>query len=285
MASVCKHKGTKTCLTTGKKSTKYRKISQGLNLQQSLNSEQILEQPISLEADEGVTNEINLDFMQAQPIELTHVMQTKPSPNRILLEKGTQADNIHNTSSVGCNTNILTKRHVSTHYNIVDLSSNGNVNAIKAGNKLLHALQKDENFSSFALLLEEHEQTTKFVKLVTALGTQKMKMSNMSWKAALDMGSLYMCTTTSKMTYGKEWLEFCQVRYHMFGGRVMNTLRGRAHFSHVTSSKSRKGYYKPVEGEFNFPIPSLPTLKNLDIGYPTDVPVGIIQHSLYLAAE
>ena len=78
-------------------------------MQQSLNSEQILEQPISLEADEGVTNEINLDFTQAQPIELTHVTQTKPSPNRILLEKGTQADNIHNTSSVGCNTNILTK--------------------------------------------------------------------------------------------------------------------------------------------------------------------------------
>ena len=165
------------------------------------------------------------------------------------------------------------------------MSSNGNVNAIKAGNNLLRALQKDDNFSTFALLLEEHEQTTKFVKLVTALGTQKMKMSNMSWKAALDMGSLYMCTTTSKMTYDKEWLEFCQVMYHMFGGGVMNTLRGRAHFSHVTSSKSRKGYYKPVEGEFNFPIPSLPTLKNLDIGYPTDVPVGIIQHSLDLAAE
>ena len=99
------------------------------------------------------------------------------------------------------------------------------------------------------------------------------------------MGSLYMCTTTSKMTYDKEWLEFCQVMYHMFGGGVMNTLRGRAHFSHVTSSKSRKGYYKPVEGEFNFPIPSLPMLKNLDIGYPTDVPVEIIQHSLDLAAE
>ena len=49
--------------------------------------------------------------------------------------------------------------------------------------------------------------------------------------------------------------------------------------------KELKGYYKPVEGEFNFLIPSLPMLKNLDIGYPTDVPVGIIQHSLDLAAE
>ena len=150
MASVCKCKGTKTYLTTGKKSTKYRKISQGLNLQQSLNSEQILEQPISLEAGEGVTNEINLDFMQAQAIELNHVMQMKPSPKCILVEKGTQADNIYNTSSVGCNTNILTKRHVSTHYNIADLSLNGNVDAIKAGNKLLHAVQKDENLHFYS---------------------------------------------------------------------------------------------------------------------------------------
>ena len=254
-------------------------------MQQSLNSEQLLQQPISLEDDEGVTNEINLDFTQGQSIELNDVTQTKPSPILMHVEKGTQADKIHNTSSVACNTNILTKQHVLTQYNIADFSSNANVHAIKAGNKLLHALQKDDNFSTFALLLEEHEQTTKFVKLVSALSTQKMKMSNMSWKAALDMGSLYMCTTTSKMTYDKEWLEFCQVMYHMFSGGVMNTLRGRAHFSHVTSSKSRKGYYKPVEGEFNFPIPSLSTLKNLDIGYPTDVPVGIIQHSLDLAAE
>ena len=110
-------------------------------------------------------------------------------------------------------------------------------------------------------------------------------MTNMSWKAALDMGTLFMCSTTSKMNYDKEWLEFCQVMYHMFGGGVMNTLRGRAHFSHVTSSRSRKGLFKPVEGEFNFPIPSLPTLKKLDIGYPTQIDVGIIQQSIDLAEE
>ena len=79
MASVRKRKGTKTYLTMGKKGTKYRRISQGLNLQQSLNSEQILEQPISLEADEGITNQINIDFTQAQPIELNHVTQTTRS--------------------------------------------------------------------------------------------------------------------------------------------------------------------------------------------------------------
>ena len=112
-----------------------------------------------------------------------------------------------------------------------------------------------------------------------------MPVTNMSWKAALDMGALFMCSTTSKMIYDKEWLEFCQVIYHIFGGGIMNTLRGRAHFSHVTSSRSRKGFFKPVEGEFNFPIPSLPMLKKLDIGYPMQIDVGIIQHSIDVTEE
>ena len=299
MASIPKRNGTKTSLMMGKKSEKYRKLSQSLKLKESLNAQKLLQQTISLEddpdicdtnttgeLDKGVINQIHEHFTEAQSKELNNVpipitnpqnfTQTKGSEIVTHVEKGTQDDNILKISSGSS---------VFTQYNIADFSGNANVNAIQAGNSLLRALQKDENFSTFALLLEEHEQTTKFVKLITALATNKMKMSNMSWKAALDMGCLFMCTTTSKMTYDNEWLEFCQVMYHMFGGGVMNTLPGRAHFSHVTSSKSWKGYYKPVEGEFNFPIPSLLTLKNLHIGYPTDVPVGIIQHSLDLASE
>ena len=114
-------------------------------------------------------------------------MQTKPIPIRTQVEKGIQADKIHNASSVACNTNILIKRHVLTQYNIGDFSSNGNVHAIKAGNKLLRALQKDDNFSTFALLLEEHEQTTKFVKLVTTLGFTQ----NENEQYQLESGSRY----------------------------------------------------------------------------------------------
>ena len=60
----------------------------------------------------------------------------------------------------------------------------------------------------------------------------------------------------------------------MFGAGVINALRGRGHFSHVTSEKALKGKYIPVRGEFNFPVPSIPTLKKLDIGFPTEIPVG-----------
>ena len=169
--------------------------------------------------DQEVINEVHEHFTQAQSSQLNNslipITHSKRSEILTHVEKGTQHDTISKISSGSS---------VFTQYNVADFSGNTNFNAIQAGNSLLRALQKDENFSTFALLLEEHEQTTKFVKLITALATNKMKMSNMSWKAALDMGSLFMCTTTSKMTYDNEWLEFCQVLYHMFGGGVMNTL-------------------------------------------------------------
>ena len=87
------------------------------------------------------------------------------------------------------------------------------------------------------------------------------------------------------MEYDKEWLEFCQVIYHMFGAGVINALRGRGHFSQVASKETVKGKYNPVKGEFNFPIPSIPTLKKLDIGFPSEIEVGFVKQSLLLAQK
>ena len=151
--------------------------------------------------------------------------------------------------------------------------------------KLLKQLNEDDCLKKLSLLLDQHEQTEKFVKLFHALSSNKLKLTNISWKAALDMGYLSMCTLTTNIIYDKEWLEFCQVLYHVFGGGVMNTLCGHAHFSHVTSGKCVKRVFKPYEGEFNFPVPSVPTLKKIDIGYSLDIPVGIIQQSLDLVEE
>ena len=85
--------------------------------------------------------------------------------------------------------------------------------------------------------------------------------------------------------YDKEWLEFCQVIYHMFRAGIINALCRRGHFSQVASEKIKKGKYNPVTGEFNFPIPSIPTLKKLDIGFPSEIGVGFVEQSLILAEE
>ena len=111
-----------------------------------------------------------------------------------------------------------------TQYNILHCLGGKYLKHERNLQNLLTELNKNNSLAKLSTLLIEHEQTDKFVKLIHALASKKLKMSNMSWKAALDMGNLSMCTSTTTMIYDKEWLEFCQVLYHMFGGGIMNTL-------------------------------------------------------------
>ena len=153
------------------------------------------------------------------------------------------------------------------------------------GTKLQKELHLRTDFEKFAKKLNDNEQTGKFVKCISALSKGSLGFTNMAWKSFLKMGSLLSCSSTTRMEYDKKWLEFCQVLYHMFGAGVINALRGRGHFSQVSYEKSKKGKYDPITGEFNFPIPSVPMLKNLDIGFPTEIPVGFVEQSLILAQK
>ena len=115
---------------------------------------------------------------------------------------------------------------------------------------------------------------------------QAFSTTNLAWKSFLDMGCLSNLQSTTQMVYDSRWLEFCQIIYHMFGAGVINTLHGRGHFSQVTSNRTlKKIKYDLTEGEFNFPIPSIPTLKKLDIGFPSEIPVGFVEESLQLQNE
>ena len=151
--------------------------------------------------------------------------------------------------------------------------------------KLLSLLQKDNNFFHFAQQISACDQTHKFIQCVKAIGTGKLPTTNLAWKSFLDMGTMFCLKSTINMEYDPEWLEFCQVIYHMFGAGVINAWRGRGHFSHVTSNKTRKNQYDLVTGEFNFPIPSIPKLKKLHFGFPSEIPVGFVKESLDIAEK
>ena len=152
-------------------------------------------------------------------------------------------------------------------------------------NELLCLLQENNVLAKFAEILNNNRQTEKFVNCLKAIVDGKFEITNLCWKAFLDMGTLFSLKSTTQMEYDCEWLEFCQVIYHMFGAGVVNALRGRGHFSQVTGNKTTKSKYNPVDGEFNFPIPSIPTLKKLNIGFPSEIPVEFVQQSLDLAEE
>ena len=150
---------------------------------------------------------------------------------------------------------------------------------------LLTMLQENNVLAKFAETLHNNGQTQKFVNCIKTIADGKFEVTNLCWKAFLDMGTLFSVKSTTQMEYDSEWLEFCQIIYHMFGAGVVNALRGCGHFSHVTGNKTSKSKYNPVHGEFNFPIPSIPTLKKLNIGFPSEIPVGFVEQSLALAEE
>ena len=151
------------------------------------------------------------------------------------------------------------------------------------GDNLLSILQSDNVFNLFAEKLHESEQTDKFVQCIKSIASGRFSTTNLAWKSFLDMGCLSNLQLTTQMVYDSEWLEFCQIIYHMFGAGVINALHGRGHFSQVTSNRTLKNKYDPTEGEFNFPMPSIPTLKKLDIGFPAEIPIGFVEQSLQLA--
>ena len=112
-----------------------------------------------------------------------------------------------------------------------------------------------------------------------------MSLHNLSWKCALDMGKLSMCKTTTKMKYDPECVEFFSLFALMFGSSAVDVLRGPANFSQVITDKMRRGLYDPQQGTFNFAIPSVTTLKKVSSGYPKNIPVGLVEHSLCIAEE
>ena len=76
--------------------------------------------------------------------------------------------------------------------------------------KLLDKLKIDDALDKFVSILNEHEQIDKFVKTVKAIASGELAATNLCWKAALDMGTLFSCKSTTQMEYDKEWLEFAK---------------------------------------------------------------------------
>ena len=107
-------------------------------------------------------------------------------------------------------------------------------------NPVLKKLQENGVLDSFLSKVIENEQSEKFIRTVTVMVLGNMSFQNLAWKSFLDMGMLYSLDTTTTMIYDPEWLEFCQVIYHMFGAGVINAFRGRGNFSSYKSKDNQR---------------------------------------------
>ena len=145
--------------------------------------------------------------------------------------------------------------------------------------------QQLENWNDFYKKILEAKQYSKFQKLVTAIGTGNLKCSNLAWKSCLDMGVLSTLKSTTSMRYDRDCCEFFSLFYIMFGGSAVNVLRGTANFGCLVEKETYHGHYDPMKGSFNFAIPSINTLMKISNGYPKQVDVGFVEHSIDMAEE
>ena len=248
-----KRKGSKTSLTLGHKCKKYRKQ---FHNQIESNCASGISRPAlpTFSLSDTLDNPIDRNHFAHPPNE-----NSQSDPNTATI-KETCTVGIQTASNETCNKFMQTEQNFddkceafmqsekidniqqskSTQFNIHDFLTGKKLQSHQKLDVIIEFLSGTEVGVKFATLVENNKQTTKFLSTIKAIALGKLKCSNMSWKAALDMGYLSTCETTSKMVYDKEWLEFCQVVCHMFGGGIINTLHGRAHFSHVTSEKSPK---------------------------------------------
>ena len=143
---------------------------------------------------------------------------------------------------------------------------------------------KFNDWDSFTRNLVEANQVQLFQKLVTSIGTEKLKTTNLAWKSCLDMGVLSTLKSTTSMHYDKDCCEFFSLFYIMFGGSAMNVC-GTANFGSLIDKDTHHGHYDPLKGAFNFAIPSINTLMKISSGYPKKVDVGFVHHSLDIAEE
>ena len=80
------------------------------------------------------------------------------------------------------------------------------------------------------------------------------------------MGYLSQCTSTTTMRYDPECVEFFSLYNLMFGSSAINVLRGTVHFGAIVQDTSEKGHFAPSTGNYNFPIPSINTLRKISSG-------------------
>ena len=134
-------------------------------------------------------------------------------------------------------------------------------------------------WTEFCSKLKDANQIGRFQNLITAVGSEKLKTTNLAWKSCLDMGVLSNLKFTTSVRYDRDCVEFFSLFYIMFGGSAVNILRGTAHFGSLVEKDTYHGHYDPLKGSFNFPIPSLNTLHKIANGYPKNIDVGFIGQS------
>ena len=151
--------------------------------------------------------------------------------------------------------------------------------------KINSELLDNNIFNVFLEHLEESNQIDDFINTITSIACNKLPITNLAWKSALYRGNWTMCSSMHSMQWDTDHIQFCLALKILFGSLLINVLRRPAHFGKVVDKIVQRNKYDPIYGKYNFAIPSAKTLQKFDVGYPKDIPCGMVEHTLDVGTE
>lgn len=133
-----------------------------------------------------------------------------------------------------------------------------------------------EKMSQFKLL-------DKFITFLTVVADDLLEPTNIALLCLLDRAQYAACKSTTTMSYHPETLQFWTSIYLLFGNSALNIFRGPGNTGQVISEEARRGMYDPRKARTNFAVPSVPTVRKVDMGYSKNLQPGLIPHTLDVA--
>ena len=150
--------------------------------------------------------------------------------------------------------------------------------------KSFQKLISDGTLNVMCNILSNYSQLKDFENLLRSIADGTIQPTNISWLLNIHLGRLTSVTSTTQMRWNEEIVEFFSIIYLLFGASAINVLRGPMHFSDIIMDNVCRGKFDPKTAKINLPIPSITTLRSFSTGYPKEIPVGLIEHTLSVAS-
>ena len=164
-------------------------------------------------------------------------------------------------------------------------SSHKLLNNVDSLHPTIRDLICDGTLKSMCDILAQYNQLQDFRNLLVSIANGKIPPDNICWLLNLHLGKYMMLDSTTQMCWHKDIVEFFFIVYILFGASAINVLRGPMHFSDIVMENVEKGKFDSPMSKINIPIPSINTIRNISTGYPKEIPVGLVQHTLDIAQQ
>ena len=151
--------------------------------------------------------------------------------------------------------------------------------------KIFQEMIQNGTLNILCNILSQYQQLQDFENLLRNISCGKIDPNNICWLLNIHLGRLTSVSSTTQMRWNQEIVEFFSIVYILFGASAINVLHGPMHFSNLVMENVDRGKFNPATAKINLPIPSVTTLRSLSTGFPKEIPVGLVQHSLEIAEK